>query len=130
MDENVSVHVPNCSAAQQILSRRAPGATPVAAPMRSATYLREHEWEVGLGILEDFDGVEWQTIEFWDLLADAAQQMSLTRDTAWCEWRRGETLHGIMRADLQLVAPDGGGRRTSVPGAGQLPMPATLRRNG
>ena len=42
-------------------------------------YLRQDEWEVALGILEDFDGVQWQTVEFWDLLAGAAQQMSLSR---------------------------------------------------
>jgi hypothetical protein len=83
-------------------------------------YIREHEWEVAFGILEDFDGVQWQTVEFWDLLADAARQMLLRNDAAWCQWRRGETLHGIIRADLQLVAPDDGGRRTPVPGAGQL----------
>lgn len=83
-------------------------------------YLREAEWEVSLGILEDFDGIQWQTVEFWDLLTQAAQQMSLRGDTAWYQWRRGETLHGIIRAELQLVAPDNGGRRTSVPGTGQL----------
>jgi hypothetical protein len=48
-------------------------------------YLREHEWEVAFGILEDFDGVQWRTVEFWDLLADAAQQMLLRNDAAWCQ---------------------------------------------
>jgi hypothetical protein len=83
-------------------------------------YLRQKEWEVALGLLEDFDGVQWQTVEFWDLLVGAAQQMSLTGPAAWCQWRRGETLDGIIKADLHLVAPDDGGRRTPVPGAGQL----------
>ena len=83
-------------------------------------YLRETEWEMALGILGDFDGIQWQTVEFWDLLTDAAQQMRLRRDAAWFQWRRGETLHGLIRADLQLVAPDDGGRRTPVPGSGQL----------
>jgi hypothetical protein len=83
-------------------------------------YLNHNEWEVALGILEDFDGIHWQTVEFWDLLTDAAQQMWLKHDAAWCQWRRGETLHGIIRADLQLVAPDAGGRRIPVPGTGQL----------
>ncbi len=83
-------------------------------------YLREHEWDVALGILQDFDGIQWQTVEFWELLADAAQQMFLRSDAAWCQWRGGETLHGIIRADLQLVAPSDGGRRTPVPGTGQL----------
>jgi len=67
-----------------------------------------------------FDGVQSDTVAFWDLLVRAAQQMSLAGDAAWCEWRRAETLHGIMRADLQLVAPDDGGRSTPIPGAGQL----------
>lgn len=83
-------------------------------------YLLANEWEVALDILEDFDGIQWQTVEFWDLLDDAARQMQLTSGVAWHQWRRAETLHGIIRADLQLVAPDAGGRRTPVPGAGQL----------
>ena len=83
-------------------------------------YLREDEREVALSILEDFDGIQWQTVKFWDLLADAAQQMRLKGDATWCHWRRGETLYGIIRADLQLVDPDNGGRRTPVPGTGQL----------
>jgi hypothetical protein len=83
-------------------------------------YLRENEWEVALGILADFEGVHWQTVEFWGLLAGVAGQMSLRDDEAWCQWRKGETLHGIIRADLQLVSPDDGGRRMPVPGTGQL----------
>jgi hypothetical protein len=67
-------------------------------------YLREHEWEVALGILQDFDGIQWQTLEFWDLLTNAAQQMLLRGNVPWYQWRRGETLHGIIRADLQLLA--------------------------
>ena len=46
--------------------------------------------------------------------------MLLTGDAAWSQWRRGETLHGIMTADLHLIAPDDGGRRTLVPGALRL----------
>lgn len=118
--ENVSMDVPE-------LLRRAANLVPPSAKDDAGLsadevrdYLRENEWEVALGILQDFDGAQWQTVEFWDLLAGAAQQMSLTRDAAWCQWRRGETLHGIVRADLQLVAPDAGGRRTPLPGAGQL----------
>ena len=109
------------------LLRRAAGLVPADARSDAGLcaddvrdYLREQEWEVALGILENFDGIQWQSAEFWDLLADAAQQMSLRGDAAWCQWRKGETLHGIIRADLQLVAPDDGGRRTPVPGAGQL----------
>jgi hypothetical protein len=83
-------------------------------------YLRENELEVALGMLADFEGVHWQTVEFWGLLASVAGQMSLRDDEAWCQWRKGETLHGIIRADLQLVSPDDGGRRMPVPGTGQL----------
>lgn len=83
-------------------------------------YIRQAEWELTLGILEDFDGLTWQTIEYWDLLADAAQQMYLPHDAAWCHWRGYETRHGIIRADLQLLAPDLGGRKIPIPGAGVL----------
>ncbi|WP_207946917.1 hypothetical protein [Actinomadura sp. 7K507] len=83
-------------------------------------YLRHHEWEVALGILEDFDGIRWQTVRFWDLLIEAAQQMWLADDVTWLHWRRSETLHGLIRADLQLAAPDAGGRRSPIPGKGQL----------
>ena len=83
-------------------------------------YLRANEWELALGILEDFDGIQWQTVEFWDLLLAAAQQMTLDSSVAWHQWRKGETIHGIIRADLHLTAPDAGGRRTPVPQAGQL----------
>jgi hypothetical protein len=118
--ENVSVNVPE-------LLRRAAELVPPGARSDAGLcaddvrgYLREREWDVALGILGDFDGIQWQTAEFWDLLADAAQQMSLSDTAAWCQWRRGETLHGIIRADLQLAAPDDGGRRTPVPRTGQL----------
>ncbi|MCR6484293.1 hypothetical protein M8542_15835 [Amycolatopsis sp. OK19-0408] len=83
-------------------------------------YLREDEWEVALSILEDFDGIEWQTVEYWNLLAEAANQMFLARRTAWCQWRGWETRHGIIRADLQLVAPEAGGRLLPIPGEGVL----------
>jgi hypothetical protein len=118
--ENVSMDVPE-------LLRHATDLVPPSARSDAdlcaddvRDYLRETEWEVALDILEDFDGIQWQTVQFWDLLAAAAQQMSLSSGAAWCQWRRGETLHGIIRADLQLVAPDDGGRRTPVPGTGQL----------
>jgi hypothetical protein len=114
------MHVPE-------LLRRAAELTPPSARSDAGLraddvhdYLRANEWELALGILEDFDGIQWQTVEFWDLLAAAAQQMTLTSNIAWHQWRKGETIHGIIRADLQLAAPDAGGRRTPVPRAGQL----------
>jgi hypothetical protein len=94
-------------------------------------YLRENEWEVALSVLEDFDGIQWQTAEYWDLLADAAQHMGLGRNAAWCQWRRRETLHGVVRADLQLLAPQDGGRHSPIPGDGVLrPMWAIDRDGG
>lgn len=83
-------------------------------------YLRYDEWEVALGVLEDFSDSQWQIIEFWDLLRQAAEQMRLERDVAWCQWRGWEARNGLIRADLRLVAPESGGRRTPIPGAGQL----------
>jgi hypothetical protein len=83
-------------------------------------YLRHDEWEVALGVLEDFDGVQWQTPEYWDLLISAAQQMWLDSDVSWLQWRRSETMHGLIRASLQLVTPETGGRRLPVPRDGRL----------
>ncbi len=118
--ENVSVKVPE-------LLRRATDLVPPSARSDAGRcaddvreYLLANEWEIALDILEDFDGIQWQTVEFWDLLAGAARQMQLSSSAAWHEWRRRETLHGIIRADLLLAAPDDGGRRTPVPGDGQL----------
>jgi hypothetical protein len=75
--ENVSMDVPE-------LLRRAADLVPPGARSDAGRcadeirdYLRQHEWEVALGILQDFDGVQWQTAEFWDLLTRAAQQMRL-----------------------------------------------------
>lgn len=84
-------------------------------------YLGHNEWDVALGILQDFkDGCPWQTVEFWHLLEQAAEQMWLKTDAAWCRWRGWETQHGIVRAELRLVTPEAGGRRLPIPGAGQL----------
>ncbi|GAA1853752.1 hypothetical protein [Asanoa iriomotensis] len=44
--------------------------------------------------------------------------MGLAHRVAWCQWRRRETLRGIVRADLRLLASTDGGRRTPVPGPG------------
>ncbi|MCX4097126.1 hypothetical protein [Nocardia sp. alder85J] len=84
-------------------------------------YLREHEWGVALGLLQEFDGLGWQPAEFWDLLADAAQRMRLEYDMRWCRWRGDETRCGsIIRAELQLLAPEAGGPRQPLPGTGRL----------
>jgi hypothetical protein len=77
-------------------------------------YLTQHnEWELALDVMADFDGLTWQSVRYWDLLAEAAQQMRLDRAAAWCHWRGYETRHGIIRADLQLLGADLGGRSKS-----------------
>jgi len=68
-------------------------------------YLAHNEPEVAQGILEDFDGITWQTDEFWDLLAESARQMMLS--TEWISWRKEETRHGLLRAELDLAADAG-----------------------
>ena len=35
-------------------------------------------------------------------------------------WRAYEAVNGVIRADLALSAPEGGGRRSAIPGAGVL----------
>ncbi|HEX8865959.1 MAG TPA: hypothetical protein VF821_09925 [Lentzea sp.] len=63
-------------------------------------YLDHAEWELALDVLGDFEGITWQTPRYWDLLAGAAVQMDL--DPAWFDWRRGESIHGLLRAELRL----------------------------
>ncbi|MEO3811062.1 hypothetical protein ABGB17_18860 [Sphaerisporangium sp. B11E5] len=83
--------------------------------------LGEGDWDVALGALQEFEGVEWQPVEFWTVLADVADQMALPRDAAWCHWRASETRAGLFAADLRLVPPDAGGRRIPLRG-GLRPM--------
>jgi hypothetical protein len=120
MDENRSVDVPELLSQVTDLvpadARNEAGAG--AGEVREC--LRHAEWGVALGVLADFEGVAWQPVEFWELLADAAQEMWLTRDAAWCRWRAWETRHGIIRAELRLAPPDSGGRHEAVPGDGRL----------
>ncbi|MGW5385372.1 hypothetical protein [Nocardia sp. NPDC003963] len=86
-----------------------------------AGYLRDDDWESALAILQEFDGLEWQSVEYWDLLAEVAQQLWLGADAQWCRWRSAETRSGrIIRATLDLLAPEAGGRRIAIPGSGEL----------
>jgi hypothetical protein len=109
------------------LLRRAAGLVPADARSHAEhtvadalEYLRYNEWEVALGLLLDFPDSSWESIEFWDLLEQAAQQMRLDREGAWCRWRRTEIRSGVIRAELELAAPAAGGRHTPVPGPGVL----------
>jgi hypothetical protein len=81
-------------------------------------YLDHDEWGVALGILTDFDGIDWETAEYWALVLAAADRMGSTHEPDWCRWRASEIRHGIIRADLRLTSPEHGGRRTAVPGHG------------
>lgn len=91
-------------------------------PGDASQYLHQHgEYEVALGILTDFDGIDWETAEYWALLLAAANRMKLTSALPdWCRWRASETRHGIIRADFQLTSPEHGGRRTAIPGHGRF----------
>lgn len=84
-------------------------------------YLDHHEWEVALDLLTELGDAYPADTSFWDVLALAAHQMRLDRTETWCHWRRQETIHGIIRADLQLMPPAApGGRLTPIPGPGVL----------
>jgi hypothetical protein len=65
-------------------------------------YLDHAEWELALDVLGGFEGITWQTARYWDLLAGVAAQLDL--DPAWFDWRRGESIHGLLRAELRLDA--------------------------
>jgi hypothetical protein len=80
-------------------------------------YLAADEWELALDVLAEFDG---GTARFWELLAQAAEQMYLERTRRWCHWRRYESVNGVIRAELSLLPPTAGGRSLAVPGDGVL----------
>ena len=84
-------------------------------------YLDHDEWEIALDILVELGEASGSEAAFWDLLAEAARMMWLSRTERWCHWRRFEAVHGVVRADLQLVDPGvAGGRRIPIPGDGRL----------
>lgn len=84
-------------------------------------YLDHNEYEIALDILTELGDAYAAETSFWTLLADAAAEMNLHRAEAWCHWRAAETVHGIIRADLQLLSPaQPGARRTPIPGDGVL----------
>ncbi|MEW2267661.1 hypothetical protein ACGF5T_34415 [Streptomyces sp. NPDC047853] len=78
------------------------------------------EWEVVLGVLIEIGDVHPVSVDFWELLAEAARQMLLDRSRRWCEWRVWEVRHGTVRATLSLVGAEEGRRRTAFSGDGQL----------
>ena len=83
-------------------------------------YLVHDEWEIALGLLEELGDGRSLPLEFWEKLAEAAEQLRLERSAAWCHWRCSEIRNGVIRADLTL-RPAGEARRTTpIPGAGVL----------
>lgn len=87
------------------------------AVAEARAYLDADEWELALDILAEFDG---GTARFWELLAQAADQMYLERTRRWCHWRRYESVNGVIRAELSLLPPSAGGRSSAIPGHGVL----------
>jgi hypothetical protein len=83
--------------------------------------LDHNEYEIALDILTELGDTYAAATSFWNLLAAAAAEMNLHHIKAWCHWRAAETLHGIIRADLQLLGPaQQGARRNAIPVDGIL----------
>ncbi|MGW3624093.1 hypothetical protein [Streptomyces sp. NPDC000880] len=82
--------------------------------------IRRQEWEMVLGLLTEFGDVHPISLDFWELLAEAARQMMLDRSRRWCEWRGWEVRHGTVRATLSLPEAKKGGRRSAFAGDGRL----------
>lgn len=78
-------------------------------------YLKHDEWEMALLLLEDLGDAHPQPAKFWSLLAEAARQMWLHRDVAWCEWRATEARIGAVLAELCLTPREDGGRALPIP---------------
>ncbi|WP_327692584.1 hypothetical protein [Streptomyces sp. NBC_00459] len=82
--------------------------------------IRRQEWEMVLGVLIEIGDVHPVSVDFWELLAEAARQMMLDRSRRWCEWRGWEAQHGTVRATLSLVGSGEGRRETVFAADGQL----------
>ncbi|MER7057923.1 hypothetical protein [Streptomyces sp. NPDC000351] len=78
------------------------------------------EWEMVLSTLIEVGDIHPVSVDFWELLAEAARQMMLDRSCRWCEWRAWEVQHGTVRATLSLVGAEEGRRRTAFSGDGRL----------
>ncbi|MFE3270021.1 hypothetical protein [Streptomyces sp. NPDC059215] len=78
------------------------------------------EWEMVLGVLIEIADVHPVSVDFWDLLAEAARQMMLDRSRRWCEWRGWEIRNGTVRATLSLVGAEESRRRTALSADGRL----------
>lgn len=83
-------------------------------------YLDHNEWEVALELLADlYEG--WRPpVQWWDLLIEAADLMRMTDTVTWCHWGRWESIHGVIRAELCLLAHAEGGRMTAIASRGIL----------
>ncbi|MEW2070112.1 hypothetical protein [Streptomyces sp. NPDC007346] len=82
--------------------------------------IAHQEWEMALDILIEIGDLFPVSVEFWELLAEAARQMTLDRSRRWCQWRGWEVRHGTVRATLSLLGPEEGGRRSAFAGDGRL----------
>ncbi|MFD6908256.1 hypothetical protein [Streptomyces sp. NPDC060077] len=83
-------------------------------------HLVHDEWEIALGLLEEFGDDRPLPLAFWEKLADAADQLRLERSAAWCHWRCSEIRNGMVRADLTLRPAAEARRKTPISGAGVL----------
>lgn len=83
-------------------------------------YLTHDEWEVALGLLEEFGDVHPLPLSFWETLATAAEHLQLKNSAAWCQWRCYETRNGTIRAGLALRPASESRRQTPFSGAGVL----------
>jgi hypothetical protein len=83
-------------------------------------YLVHDEWEIGLGLLEEFGEAHSLPLALWEKLAEAADQLQLERSAAWCHWRCSELRNGVIRANLTLRPAAEARRTTPISGAGVL----------
>jgi hypothetical protein len=70
--------------------------------------IRRQEWEMVLGLLEEFGDVDTVSADFWELLAEAARQMMLDRSHRWCQWRGLGSPARRSPGDAESAGPEGG----------------------
>jgi hypothetical protein len=84
------------------------------------SYLVHDEWETALTLLEELGDHAPLPLDFWEALADAAEQLRLPNSAAWCWLRCYEARHGVIRADLTLRPAGETRRQGPFSGAGVL----------
>lgn len=87
-----------------LLTRARAGVPPDLDASAVDEFLSYGEYQLALDQLTELYEPWRPATAWWDLLIGAADLMRLRPTAAWCRWGRWESVHGIIRASLDLTA--------------------------